>query len=231
MMRRLVPTLTASAVGFVLVIAFFIPSTQSWGERAVVWFNILAGVAFILGAGNLVKVQLETISLRRKGYGYAVVTLASFVLMLAFGLFKIGVQPEPQYPLHPWAGPHDAPSSPFGWMYDYIFSPITATMFASLAFYVASAAFRAFRAKNVEAILLLGTAFLVLLGNTAVARLTDGLPDALAFLRLDSLVANLMTYVSTGAWRAITIGVAVGVAATSLRVLLGIDRPYLGRGA
>ncbi|MBL9120712.1 MAG: hypothetical protein JNL80_12455 [Phycisphaerae bacterium] len=228
-MKRAVPTLIAATVGFVLVIAFFIPATQSWGETAVVWFNILAGVAFILGGGNLVKVQLETISARRKGYGYAIVTLAAFFAMLAFGLLKIGVHPQAQYPLHPWAGPHDAPSSPFGWMYEYIFSPITATMFASLAFYVASAAFRAFRAKNVEAILLLGTAFLVLVGNTAIARITDALPESLAFLRLDSIVANLMTYLSTGAWRAITIGIAIGVAATSLRVLLGIDRPYLGR--
>lgn len=228
-MKRAVPTLIAATVGFVLVVAFFIPATQSWGETAVVWFNILAGVAFILGGGNLVKVQLETISARRKGYGYAIVTLVAFFAMLAFGLLKIGVHPQAQYPLHPWAGPHDAPSSPFGWMYEYIFSPITATMFASLAFYVASAAFRAFRAKNVEAILLLGTAFLVLVGNTAIARITDALPESLAFLRLDSIVANLMTYLSTGAWRAITIGIAIGVAATSLRVLLGIDRPYLGR--
>lgn len=228
-MNRAVPTLIAVGAGAVLVVAFFLPATQSWGETAVVWFNILAGVAFILGGGNLVKVQLEAISARRPGWGYAAVTLVSFLLMLGAGLFKIGVNPPEQYPTHVWAGPHDQPSSPFGWAYDYVFSPITATMFASLAFYVASAAFRAFRAKNVEAVLLLGTAILVLVGNTAVARLTDAFPDAIAFLRLDALVANLMTYLSTGAWRAITIGIAVGVAATSLRVLLGIDRPYLGR--
>lgn len=228
-MQRLVPTLIASIVGFALVIAFFIPSTQSWGETAVRWFNILAGVAFILGGGNLVKVQLEAISSRRAGWGYSAVTLVSFLAMLLFGLLKIGAKPPEQYPLHPWAGTHDDPGTAYGWMYEYVYTPITATMFALLAFYVASAAFRAFRAKNVEATLLLGTAFLVLVGNTAAARLTDAIPEPLAFLRLDVIVANLMTYLSTGAWRAITIGIAIGVAATSLRVLLGIDRPYLSR--
>lgn len=228
-MNRVVATLIAASVGFVLVVAFFIPATESWGERALVWFNILAGVAFVLGGGNLLKVQLEAISSRRAGWGYSLVTLISFAIMLGFGLLKVGVHPEDQYPTHAWSGKFDAPGSPFVWMYDYVFSPITATMFASLAFYVASAAFRAFRAKNLEAILLLGTAFLVLIGNTAIARVTDGLPDSVRFLRLDVMVANLMTYLSTGAWRAITIGIAIGVAATSLRVLLGIDRPYLGR--
>ncbi len=228
-MRRTIPILIASLAGFVLVVAFFIPSTQSWGEKAVIWFNILAGVAFVLGGANLMKVQLETISARREGWGYAMVTLVSFALMLVFGIFLVGVHPEDQYPAYRWSGKYDASGAPFGWMYDYIFSPITATMFASLAFYVASAAFRAFRAKNIEAILLLATAFIVLIGNTAIARLTDGLPPALSFLRLDNVVANIMGFVTTGAWRAITIGIAIGVAATSLRVLLGIDRPYLGR--
>jgi len=228
-LKRTVPVIIASAVGFVLVIAFFIPRTQAWGETAVLWFNILAAVAFVLGAGNLIKVQLESISARRPGWGFALVTLVAFFTMFIAGMLKIGVFPAGQYPEHAWSGKFESAGAPFGWMYNYIFSPITATMFASLAFYVASAAFRAFRAKNVEAILLLGTAFVVLIGNTAMARLTDPLPEYLAFLRLDVLVANLMSYVATGVTRAITIGVAVGVAATSLRILLGIDRPYLGR--
>ncbi len=228
-MKRTVPVIIAAITGFVILIAFFLPPTQSWGEGAGIWFNILAAFAFVLGGANLLKVQLETISSRRPGWGYALVVVLSFVAMLTVGLLKVGVNPEPQYPDRAWSGPFDIASSPFGWSYAYVFSPLTSTMFASLAFYVASAAFRAFRAKNIEAILLLTTAFIVLIGNTAAGRITDGLPDWLSFLKFDVLVANIMSYVSTGAWRAITIGIAIGVAATSLRVLLGIDRPYLGR--
>jgi hypothetical protein len=35
--------------------------------------------------------------------------------------------------------------------------------------------------------------------------------------------------IAVGLLAAIVIGIAIGVAATALRVLLGIDRPYLGR--
>jgi hypothetical protein len=227
-MKRTVPVLIACVTGLVLVVAFFSPQSEASSEAAVTWFNILAAIAFVLGGGNLLKVQLETISARRPGWGYAAVVLVSFVATLAFGLLKVGVPPAPQYPAHAWSGQYDAPQTPFGWIFEYVLTPLTATMFASLAFYVASAAFRAFRAKNVEAILLLGTAFLVLLGRTAVANLTEGLPPA---LQLENIVAWIMSYISTAGTRAITIGIAVGVAATSLRVLLGIDRPYLGRSA
>lgn len=132
---------------------------------------------------------------------------------------------------YPWSGQFDQQGSGFNWIYRYIFQPLTATMFALLAFYVASAAFRAFRAKNIEAILLLGTAFIILLGRTfAGVLLTSWLPDALSGLRIENLTIEIMSVFATAGNRAIMIGIALGLAATSLRVLLGVDRSHLGGG-
>jgi len=110
-------------------------------------------------------------------------------------------------------------------------TPLTSTMFALLAFFVASAAFRAFRAKNTEAILLLVTAFIVLLGRTfAGVVLTGWFPEWASGLRLENLSIYVMQVFNTAGNRAIMIGIALGVAATGLRILFGIDRSWLGGG-
>ncbi len=130
---------------------------------------------------------------------------------------------------YPWSGEYRAQGTPFWWLYEYAFKPLTATMFAMLAFYVASAAFRAFRAKNLEATLLLGTAFIILLGRTfAGVWLTAWLPDAVSGLRIEKLTVLIMQVFNTAGSRAIMIGIALGIASTSLKVLLGVDRSYLG---
>lgn len=132
---------------------------------------------------------------------------------------------------YPWSGDYTGSGSPFWWIYEFVFKPLTATMFALLAFFVASAAFRAFRAKNVEAALLLGTAFIILLGRTAAGvALTAWLPEELAGLRIENVTVFIMAVFNTAGNRAIMIGIALGLAATSLRILLGIDRSYLGGG-
>jgi hypothetical protein len=128
-----------------------------------------------------------------------------------------------------WSGEYRETGTPFWWLYEYAFKPLTATMFAMLAFYVASAAFRAFRAKNVEAALLLGTAFIILLGRTfAGVVLTSWMPDELEGLRIENMTVTIMTVFNTAGTRAIMIGIALGIASTSLKVLLGVDRSYLG---
>lgn len=114
---------------------------------------------------------------------------------------------------------------------DYTFSPLQAVAFALLAFFVASAAFRAFRARNTEATLLLVTAFIILLGRTAVGTwLTQALPDTgiASFFQIPNLQAWLMSYPFTAGSRAILIGISLGIVATSLKVILGIERSYLG---
>ncbi len=132
---------------------------------------------------------------------------------------------------YPWSGAYLQTGSPFWFAYEYAFKPLTATMFSLLAFYVASAAFRAFRAKNFEAFLLLGTAFIVLLGRTfAGAWLSSLVPDTLPMLRVENITIFIMSVVNTAGNRAIMIGISLGIVSTSLKILLGVDRSYLGSG-
>jgi hypothetical protein len=92
-MKRTIPLLITALSGFVLIFAYFIPATQSWGEAVAIWFDILAAIAFVLGGGNLLKVQFRKISDQRAGWGYAAVTVVTFCATLVIGLLKIGVQP------------------------------------------------------------------------------------------------------------------------------------------
>jgi hypothetical protein len=109
---------------------------------------------------------------------------------------------------------------PFTWLYDHLFAPANSTMFALLAFFIASAAFRAFRARNTEAALLLGAAILVMIGAVPIGRVIwSDFPE---------LKTWIIEYANTAGRRAIIIGAALGAIATSLRVVLGLERSHLG---
>ncbi len=230
-MKRLVPLWIAAIAGFTVLASNFIPWTTTLGDRVTEIFNVLAAVAYVLGAASIAKIHLGKLSARRPGWGYSIVVLGCFVVTLGCGLLKVGVLPAERAPDLPFSGKYDESGSALWWIYEYMISPITATLFALLAFYVASAAFRAFRAKNVEAVLLLGTAFIILLGRTAAgAYLTGWFPPEIGGLKLENLSLYILQVFNTAGNRAIMIGIALGVAATSLRILLGIDRSYLGSG-
>ena len=77
------------------------------------------------------------------------------------------------------------------------------------------------------------TALIVLLGQTKdreittlfLPTLTDG---STPYLPIADLTEFIRKTIVTSGQRAIMIGVALGVVATSLRILLGLDRSYLG---
>ncbi|MBC23527.1 MAG: hypothetical protein CMJ32_06375 [Phycisphaerae bacterium] len=230
-MKRFIPLWITGLGGLAMIVSKFIPQTEGWGEDVATWFNILAAFAFVLGGGNLLKLHLQKISSKVTGWGYSVIILVSFIATLVIGLGKFGIHPSAEYPNVAWSGPTQPEGSAFGWVYEYLLQPLTATMFAMLAFYIASAAFRAFRAKNFEAFLLLATAFIILLGRTiAGVFITSWIPpnSPFAFLRLEELSVYIMQIFNTAGNRAIMIGIALGIASTSLKILLGIDRSYLG---
>tara|TARA_B100000029_G_scaffold435719_1_gene449908 strand:- start:637 stop:1362 length:726 start_codon:yes stop_codon:yes gene_type:complete len=238
-MKRTIPLLIAAVTGFVLIVSHFVPPTASWGEKAMIWFDILASIAFVLGGGNLLKIHLQKISDRRAGWGFSLITITAFLVTMVIGLSKFGVPPAEKFPEYAWSGDFLAEGGGFWWIYQHVYLPLAATMFSLLAFFIASAAFRAFRAKNTEAIILLVTAFIVLMGRTyagiwlsqpleLLGSKMFGDPTAFESLRLDKLVETIMGVFNLAGNRAINMGIALGIAALSLKVLMGVDRSYLG---
>jgi len=113
-------------------------------------------------------------------------------------------------------------------MFDNVQAPMQATMFALLAFYVASASYRAFRARSVDAALLLVAGVVVMLGRVPVG-------DFLGFtaggheISVPALTTFILDVPNLAAKRGILIGVGLGMTATALKILLGIERTYLGK--
>ena len=142
--------------------------------------------------------------------------------MLAIGLFKIG---------NPGgiAASVTADGSWFQEVFNYVLTPLQSTMYALLAFFVASASYRAFRAKNREATILLIAAFIILLGRTPFGLMvTSWVPESLSVLQIPNLAIWIMNSPNLAGQRAIIIGIGLGVVSMSLRLILGVERTYLG---
>jgi len=224
--KRKVPRVITSAVGILLILTSFVaqPETAAapWPVRAFdyvdrnfsVWFNLLAVFAFIVGGANLLKSHGSRILRRRADWGYSVVTLVSFVVVLVIGVFKLGGPPGLQ-------GEVTDPGSWFTAVFSAVYDPLLATIFSLLAFFVASAAYRAFRLRSPEAAVLLAAAFIVLLGRTPLGTWASNLlPGWLGALRVDTLAVWIMSVPNVAGQRAVLIGVALGVAAMTIRILL-----------
>jgi hypothetical protein len=221
--KRTIPLVITFSVGLLLIVAMFIPHDPFHGldSNFSIFYDVIAVFAFILGGGNLLKVHLNKVQNKRTDWKYSLVTLGGFFLMLCAGLFKIGVSS--------WSGDYQASGSLFKYLYDATFQPLQATMFSLLAFFVASASYRAFRAKTREATILLVAAFVILLRPTPLGYyLTYWLPRPLQFLHIPNLSTWILSVPNMAGQRAIMIGIALGIVSTSLRLILGIERSYLG---
>ena len=225
-MKRTVPIVITSVVGISLIVAYYVPHRpMSTIERLVPdFFNIIRAFAFILGGGNLLRIHLTHISKRDHEWFYSMVTVGGFLLMLIAGLWKLG-SGGPQ-----WTAELTDDALLFDWLYGAVFSPCQSTMFSLLAFFVASASYRAFRAKTPEATVLLVAAFVILLGRTKVgALLTAWVPAPYdEYFHIPNLSAWIMSVPNLAGQRAIQIGIALGIVSNSLRLILGIERSHLG---
>lgn len=211
-MRREIPLAITFLVGVFMLVDYFVPhhAVSASAEELKQWGTIVIAASILLGIGNLIRVHSHKLRRRREGWGYSLATLAGMGIMIAFG--------------GPWGTV--AEGSRFNWLFLNVQVPLQATTFSLLAFFIASAAYRAFRLRSAEASLLLIAAIVVMLGRVPIGQwMTRDLPTA---LQLPWLTETIMQYPNMAAFRGILMGAALGVMAMGLRVILGIERSYLG---
>ena len=188
-----------------MLIQFFVPSKLSRGvyNELTSWAQIIYAFALIVGVFGLMKYHFEKISRKDKDRFYNIVTILSIIVMAFLG-FAFGRKDD----------------SPFMWLFNYLQAPMQASVFSLLAFFVASAAYRGFTARNMEAVMLLLSAVIIMFG---IASIGNAIP-------VFSYAANwILMNPSMTARRGIYIGIGLGTLATSLRVILGVERTYLGK--
>ncbi len=220
-MRREVPLLITFITGVVFALSYFIPGGWLGQTERVFgdWITIVQAFAVWLGVLNLLKISLIKIQRKEHDWGYSVVIAVCLVGTIAAGMYS-GFAPQ-------FESFRD-PETPFNFIFRNIFAPLGATMFAILAFYVASASYRAFRARNREATILLIASFFVMGGRVPLL-------DSIFMPIIDGtffadFAGWIMSYPVTAGQRAIAIGIALGIMASSLRVILGIERSHIGGG-
>ncbi|MBW6513400.1 MAG: hypothetical protein K0B87_01425 [Candidatus Syntrophosphaera sp.] len=231
-MKKNVPLILAFISGMLILVAGFIPHYPfaMLEETLTNWFMIISSFAILLGQSSLIQANVTRVARRSPNWQYHLAGLISFGLMVAFGLLW-GMEHTPGIFGHGEAVVRNLGIKPFDYVFEYAYMPLSATMFALLAFYIASAAYRAFIIRSFESNLLMITAVIVMLGRTSFATLlTSWIPQSWSFLRLPEITDFIMQYPNTAAQRAILISASLGIVGASLRIILGIERSYLGGG-
>ena len=190
-----------------MLVQYFVPHKYSLlaYQNVLDWMQIIYLFTLMVGALSFIKIQSKKIALKDKNWGFSVISLLGLLVMVIFGLF-IGMGKD----------------SAFLWVFDHFQAPMQTTMFSLLAFFVASAAYRGFRARSWEATLLLIVATIVMLGKVPLSNsISELIPKGAEWI---------INVPSMAARRGILIGIGLGSISTSLRIILGIERTYLGRG-
>lgn len=177
---------------------------------------LISVFALVLGLGNLLIHHVNRIKKRGTYWQHSVTLIASFVLVSI-----IGILGGPNGNL--WM-PTQIGSFQFDIMTIYMkgLVALQSTMFALLAFYMASAAYRSFRARSTLAVLLLVSAFVVMLGQVPIGEALHS--------KLPVVSQWIMKVPNTASKRGVDLGITLGALATMLKILTGVERSWMGGG-
>jgi hypothetical protein len=205
LVKRRIPLGIAFCVGVAFAAQYYVPHSLSEDmlTKSNIWIMIITAFSIVLGLSSLLHIHIGKIGRLSAGWGYSVVMVASLATTAILGFF---LGKDVGTPVH--------------WIYMNMLVPLSATMFSILAFFIASAAYKAFRARTLEATILLVAAIVVMLGNVPIGRLI--------YEHLPAIGTWIYKNPNMAAQRGILLGLSLSFVATSLKIIFGIERSYLG---
>lgn len=211
-LRRVeIPILITAFCTLLQVIPYYfnIPVIDSASATMREWMLLVVNMAVFIGVISLGQVHGKRIQKRGENWPYSAVLIATMVLMAIVGLplESIGLGFK---------------NASYLFMFNNILNPLGGTMYSILAFFITSAAYRAFRARNWEAAFVLVSGTIVVMSNAPL--FTSSLPFLITMKDWIFDVPN------TATGRGVMIGAALGAIALAVRVLMGIERGYLRGG-
>lgn len=205
MLRIRLPLVIVAVGGAVMILEYFVAAAVLAETREVFasWARVGFTAALYVGILNLAWVNLGHVLRRQRGWMYNAVLLLALLLTFVPGViigWERGVT---------------------NWVFVNVYTPLSATMFGLLAFFIASAAYRAFRMRSIESGLLLVSAVLVMLGNIPLFR-------GATAMTFSGIQTWIMEGPMTGGQRAILMAAATGAIFFAMKILTGVDRSYFG---
>ena len=204
--RRQLPIVIVTITAMLVMADYFlrIAETGPIVKDLQNWGIILSAFALGFGAVNLFIVHTRHISKQTSNqWPYSVWLLAMLVLFSVVGVF---------------IGPS---STQYMWIYNASYFALSATLYSSTGFYIASGCYRALRARNAQSAILLVVGGLALLRNAPML--------ASCFPILIDIDGWLNSVPTTSAQRGIMIGGALGAIALGVRTMIGRETGFLGR--
>jgi hypothetical protein len=233
--RRALTAAVTFLAGLFFALEFFLPAHLVGGKQknfltdfitpATLVISVIGSFTVGLGVYSLTQVHGRNLLRRRPGWYNSLAFFIAMVAMFAFTLcdyYYKRAGPSPA--LLPW------PKATYEILFNGLYMPLQQATFSLLAFYIASAAYRAFRIRSAEAALMMAAAFIVMLGQVPLGTwLTHWMPQTgplgfLGFFRVERLADWIMVRWNSAAQRGITFGIAVGALAMSLRIWLSLER-------
>jgi hypothetical protein len=189
-------------VGILMVFDFFLNVGFLNQSAATLrdWVVILSYFAIVVGMVNLYIFHSRKIMEKNSQWGFSAWLILITSIVILIGVFS-GVG-------HPV----------YSFLFKNVYGALGPSGYGIMAFFIASAAFRALRVRNIESLVLVTAVVFTLLYRAPVGGIIPFVP---------AIGVWIQKVPNTGGMRGIIIGLAIGAIGMGIRTLIGRERGYL----